>query len=180
MNFIDWGSAPAWVSSILTSGSVTLAFYVILRDRRREEFNEAKQIACWRVWTETECHTHVYNIGEKAVTDLHLLVMTSSDAKASSANIKMPAGAAVLLAGEEKTFRTVSFQNGFGSTPLFLTFQDANGGVWVNDLTDGSIRRLPRRMKDRLSAARRQRRRFNAVRGEIADKVYELSRSEDQ
>lgn len=42
---IDWGSVPAWVGSILTSGSLALGFYIILRDRRKDERAQAQLIA---------------------------------------------------------------------------------------------------------------------------------------
>ncbi|HXC79250.1 MAG TPA: hypothetical protein VNU19_19630, partial [Candidatus Acidoferrum sp.] len=41
---IDWGNVPAWVASILTGGSLLLGFYILLRDRRKEERRQARRI----------------------------------------------------------------------------------------------------------------------------------------
>ncbi|MFC3964054.1 hypothetical protein [Nocardia jiangsuensis] len=41
---LDWGSVPAWAGSILTSGSLGLGFYILLRDRRNDEEDQARQL----------------------------------------------------------------------------------------------------------------------------------------
>jgi len=42
---IDWGSVPAWAGSILSTISVLLALFIILRDRRRDRREQAQRIA---------------------------------------------------------------------------------------------------------------------------------------
>lgn len=42
-----WGTAGQWMSSILTAGSLLLAWYVILRDHRKEERQHALKAVCW-------------------------------------------------------------------------------------------------------------------------------------
>lgn len=42
---LDWGSVPAWVSSLLTGGSLLLGFYILLRDRRKEEWSQAAALS---------------------------------------------------------------------------------------------------------------------------------------
>jgi hypothetical protein len=44
---IDWGTVPTWISSVLTSGSLLLGFYILLRDRREEERSQAALVVCW-------------------------------------------------------------------------------------------------------------------------------------
>jgi hypothetical protein len=44
---VDWGDAPAWISSVGTSLSLLLAFFIILRDRARARAAQAAKIACW-------------------------------------------------------------------------------------------------------------------------------------
>lgn len=41
---IQWGTVPAWVSGLLSSISVILAMYIILRDRRKVEQEQIKQL----------------------------------------------------------------------------------------------------------------------------------------
>lgn len=41
---LDWGNVPAWVASILTGASLLLGFYILLRDRRKEEREQALRI----------------------------------------------------------------------------------------------------------------------------------------
>ena len=43
---IDWGSVPAAIGSILTGGSLLLGFYILFRDRRKEERAQASRVGC--------------------------------------------------------------------------------------------------------------------------------------
>jgi len=47
MGELEWGTVPAWVSAVLTSGSLMLGFYILLRDRRKEERRDATKAICW-------------------------------------------------------------------------------------------------------------------------------------
>ncbi|NWF28010.1 hypothetical protein HW130_17345 [Streptomyces sp. PKU-EA00015] len=42
----DWGTVPTWFSALLTGGSLLLGFYILLRDRRKEEQEEARKLVC--------------------------------------------------------------------------------------------------------------------------------------
>ncbi|WP_143548831.1 hypothetical protein [Rhodococcus sp. ACPA1] len=46
---VDWGNIPAWIGSILTGGSLLLGFYILLRDRWKEEKEQAKQLLIRRI-----------------------------------------------------------------------------------------------------------------------------------
>ncbi|NHC12656.1 hypothetical protein [Motilibacter deserti] len=52
---VDWGTVPAWVGSVLTGASLLLGFYILLRDRRNAEQEQARQVAYWweDVWDES-------------------------------------------------------------------------------------------------------------------------------
>lgn len=41
---VQWGPLSAWVGSLLTAGSLLLGFYILLRDRRKEEQAQARQV----------------------------------------------------------------------------------------------------------------------------------------
>lgn len=40
----DWGNVPAWVGSIVTSGSLGALSYTLIRDRRKEERTQIQQL----------------------------------------------------------------------------------------------------------------------------------------
>jgi len=42
---VDWGNVPQWVSALLSGLSVLLALFIIFRDRRRAELEQAMKLA---------------------------------------------------------------------------------------------------------------------------------------
>ena len=44
---VRWGDVPTWLSSIMTGGSLLLGFYILLRERRKNEEEQARKLACW-------------------------------------------------------------------------------------------------------------------------------------
>ncbi|MEV6540030.1 hypothetical protein [Streptomyces sp. NPDC051665] len=44
MASIDWGTVPAWLSAVLTGGSITLGFYIILRDHKKQDEADATEL----------------------------------------------------------------------------------------------------------------------------------------
>jgi hypothetical protein len=44
---LDWGNVPQWVSGILSSLSLLVAFYIILRERRKDESEQARKVLAW-------------------------------------------------------------------------------------------------------------------------------------
>lgn len=68
----DWGTIPAWFSAILSGGSVLLALYIILRDRKKAERADATQVVCWTSidWEADDFRTHVHNTSDRAIHDL--------------------------------------------------------------------------------------------------------------
>lgn len=43
-----WGTAGQWFSGLASGGALALGFYIMLRDRRKEERAQARLITCWR------------------------------------------------------------------------------------------------------------------------------------
>jgi hypothetical protein len=147
---IEWGTVPAWASAILTSGSLTLGFYVLLRDRRKEERTEASLIVCWRVWNNETYVTHIYNASKRTIVDVNVLVRFPSDRQKFSWE-SFP-GPSVLRPEEEQFIRTPRSLNGTKLVPEFVTFQDADGIFWVRDLPGGQLKRLRTTRAERGSA----------------------------
>ncbi|MFC7830718.1 hypothetical protein [Streptomyces sp. NPDC057375] len=63
MHRLDWGTVPTWASAVLTGGSLLLGFYILLRDRKKEERADALKIICWHERGERYV-THVLNASE--------------------------------------------------------------------------------------------------------------------
>jgi len=143
MRSVDWGTAPAWLSAILTSGSLILGFYILLRDRRTTERSEASKIVCWRVWRDKEYVTHVLNAGDRVIVDVSMLVRLPGNRpkgdRYESFHVE-----SVIKAGEEGTVMSPRGGLGGRTVPYFVTFQDADGQFWIRDLTTGELRRLSR------------------------------------
>lgn len=139
---VDWGSAPAWASAILTSGSFALGFYVLLRDRRKEERAEASLIVCWRTWGQDTYTTHIHNASKRTVVDLAVLVRLPLTDERKSLGWEPFPGPSVLKADEEQSVDTPRKIDGKKYVPEFVTFQDADGIFWVRDLSTGDLKRL--------------------------------------
>ncbi|MCY0947834.1 hypothetical protein [Streptomyces antarcticus] len=67
MSGVDWGIVPAWSSSILTSGSLALRFYILLRDRRKAERDEANLVTCWLEGSGDGRTAHVLNASPRPI-----------------------------------------------------------------------------------------------------------------
>jgi hypothetical protein len=177
---IDWGSAPAWASAILTSGSFALGFYVLLRDRRKEERSEASLVVCWRVWSNDEYETHIHNASKRTVVDVNVLVRVPHRLGGAETLWEGFGGPSVLRRDAEETVRTPRRIGGEGKwVPQFVTFQDADGIFWIRDLVTGQLERLRTTRADRGSMIGEYLRggRKRSVRG-IRDRIVGSGRSE--
>ncbi|WP_306334545.1 hypothetical protein [Streptomyces sp. KL118A] len=139
---LDWGTVPAWASAILTSGSLLLGFYILLRDRRKEERQEAAQVICWLEQTAAlphECRryrTHVANQADRHVSGVHLVVEHDPDITEGHRIVDTSLLAPLIRPGEE-----VSCDGADEVTVkpelvrrFDVTFLDADGTEWIRDL----------------------------------------------
>ncbi|MFJ4748737.1 hypothetical protein [Streptomyces albogriseolus] len=141
MSHIDWGSVPAWFSAVLTSGSLFLGFYIMLRDRRKEETAEARRLVftCtstgWMKW-----HITAQNTSDRPVTGLGMYPLG-----------QQVFGQSVLLPGEMTTgeFSGESFQS------LVALFADADGQAWARSLVTHELRRIPWEPTKQVKAVQR-------------------------
>lgn len=94
-----WGTVGQWASSILTAASLGLAWYVILRDRRRVEREHVVKAMCWIEGSETEKSyrkdAHFVNTSEQPVIRPRLVMVPKSRRKLDAMNSKLPDGARV-------------------------------------------------------------------------------------
>ncbi|MFC8095260.1 hypothetical protein [Streptomyces sp. NPDC057301] len=133
MSAVDWGNVPAWCSSILTSGSLTLGFYILLRDRRKEERAEARKLvfdlrSSGENWTVT-----VHNVSDRPFTDVRML--TQSIGRGQRYAFSKP----FLLPAESDTLTWPKSAR----VGLAVLFEDADGVRWVKNLMTYKLLRIP-------------------------------------
>lgn len=130
----DWGSVPAWASAILTSGSLSLGFFILLRDRRKEERAVASLVTCWRTWSSDLYITHVHNASKRTVVDVAILVRLPELGPRGEFQYETFGLAGVIRPEGEATCETPRGGLGKRMPPQFVTFQDADGIFWIRAL----------------------------------------------
>ncbi|MGW1109170.1 hypothetical protein [Streptomyces sp. NPDC002540] len=143
MTGVDWGTVPAWASAILTGGSLLLGFYILLRDRRKEERAEAQGVICWTDFDGEESTTYVLNTTSRPTWQVSLLTPSSNlDWSALNNSLVVP-----LIRGNQEasvtTKRAVEDVDGVWTenTPYAIRSTDADGQEWVRDLQFGTLYR---------------------------------------
>jgi hypothetical protein len=75
------GDLATWVVGLLTAGTLLLGFYILLRDRRKEESRQAARIAAWadpdsigRTKVGDTLDVTVYNGSDSVVTSIRVLL----------------------------------------------------------------------------------------------------------
>jgi hypothetical protein len=148
---IDWGNAPAWTSSILTSGSLGLGFYILLRDRRTSEREQARKVTVWYEYMSNGygvCYVH--NASDQPIRNVSVLAQStgSTSTRPKPARI-YKRWASIKPQTTEEAAR--NFVKEYPSAATFdfnlgLSFDDAAGFQWWRD-GEGKLRRplRPRR-----------------------------------
>ncbi|WP_167504693.1 hypothetical protein [Streptomyces malaysiensis] len=136
---IDWGTFPTWVSAVLTGGSLLLGFYILLRDRRKEERREASSVVCWERPNNTHFHEiHVLNATERPVVDVRLIIDSSGGSEvAYSGSIVIHNGG--ILPKQEIKAWCRRYSGSAHISPMAVRFQDADGIGWVRELHAGAL-----------------------------------------
>jgi hypothetical protein len=138
MAAMDWGTVPTWVSAFLTGGSLLLGFYILLRDRRKEERAEARKLVFSVHWEGNGSHTvRVTNVSERAF--LYVGLFNGDQWEYSFGNSEYE-GDGPMHAGEYRVYR----HDGSASGALAARFQDADGQNWVKIFDTHQLIRAPR------------------------------------
>ncbi|GAA0621049.1 hypothetical protein [Streptomyces crystallinus] len=147
MTDLDWGTVPAWASAFLTSGSLLLGFYILLRDRRKEERQEALKVVCWSVYgyddsPDKGMHVvHVLNTSTRPIYDASVLV----DLRLGDFDGFEGFGLAVIIPStEEATTRIDRRMNDRKVFPAAISFTDGDGIDWIRELDSRRLYRDPR------------------------------------
>lgn len=140
---LEWGTVPAWVSAFLTSGSFLLGFYILLRDRRKEERHEAEQVICWLETQEergpdgmplnsNRYIPHVANFAERPVSAIHLIIAGGRDEQ-NRREVLTGRIAPVIRPGEEVVGDVFTVPDS-GVKHAIVAFLDGDGTEWSRDL----------------------------------------------
>jgi hypothetical protein len=136
----------------LTSGTLALGFYILLRDRRKEERSEAALVVCWRTWGNSEYTTHIVNASKRTIVDVLVLVRIDHLASTDRFPYESFHAASVIKPDEEVMVKTPRGGLGERNPPQLTTFQDADGLFWIRDLVSGQLERLKVRSSSGESA----------------------------
>lgn len=142
-----------------------MGFYILLRDRRKEERSDAQGVICWADFNGEESTTYVLNTTSRPISQVSLLT-PSSNSDWSTLNQSL---VAPLIRGDQEasvtTKRAVEGVDGVWTEniPYAIRFTDADGQEWVRDLQFGTLyrrswlysgRRLRRAVRERRELLR--------------------------
>ncbi|WP_217572491.1 MULTISPECIES: hypothetical protein [unclassified Streptomyces] len=136
---IDWGTVPAWFSALLSGGSVLLALYIIWRDRKKAEREDATKVICWSEDSHDGRTTYVHNASSRAVHAAAAVIWLKGEKGARGGDVFQDAYLGhIIRPGEEASVETPRWlDDGAGPkcVPWAVQFQDSDGQRWVRDLT---------------------------------------------
>ncbi|MFF4248907.1 hypothetical protein ACFYY2_31195 [Streptomyces sp. NPDC001822] len=133
MTSIDWGTAPAWASAIGTSGSLLLGFAILLRDRRKEERQEAQKIVIHFNRDDKNVKVHLLNTADRPILLPRVLC---------TGQVQVPFGQERVGPGEETTADISLYIDGNRTFPLAVLFLDGDGYRWARDLQTRDVIRV--------------------------------------
>lgn len=158
-------TAPTWIAAIGTGGALLLGFYILLRDRRKEEASQASKIAHW--WEGDKCvvlngsdapivSINIYAehiLWRDAVRGEGLLLGTAGYMEGRQKSwiepSNRPTGKApgILLPQERCEFLAPPWIATANWLTYWLTFADAHNRRWDTNLQSGRLKsRLPFRL----------------------------------
>ncbi|MFJ4717279.1 hypothetical protein [Streptomyces sp. NPDC088785] len=134
----DWGTVPAWASAILTGGSLLLGFYILLRDRRKEERAGASRLVfSTRLDRQGNFHVKATNLSDQPFLLVEMVdgIWQTSPAPDESDPLNDPS----LQPGETRIFTHLKSDP---PAKLGVTIQDADGMYWLKILHTRRLVRL--------------------------------------
>ncbi|WP_405878138.1 hypothetical protein OG762_05350 [Streptomyces sp. NBC_01136] len=133
MSGLDWGTVPAWASAIGTSGSLLLGFTILLRDRRRQERQEAQKVVTHLHFQDGHAWVHLLNTADRPISYPH--VITGGPEREIEFSVTR------LSSGKEATVSVPRYVDGVRNRPLAVRFVDADGYQWIRDLQSNDVLR---------------------------------------
>ncbi len=136
------GSWAEWVSGIGTAASLLLGFYILLRDRRKEDRAEATQVVSWFVnQMDGNVELNVRNGATRPIVNVgFVLAAIGDDGRRDVARLLSIAPVLGPGASASLTFPFAEFHAN-ASYPSSIEFRDASGLNWRRNVRSGRLRR---------------------------------------
>ncbi|MEU2909214.1 hypothetical protein ACFYM3_15910 [Streptomyces massasporeus] len=126
------------MSAFLTSGSLLLGFYILLRDRRKEERAEAMQVMCWLEGLEfgedsRQYMPHVENFADRPVSGVHLVIEQQTRDPNGRRVLRTRRVASIVRPSESEVGEAIGIAEG-NTRRAYMTFVDSDGTEWIRDV----------------------------------------------
>ncbi|MCX4649493.1 hypothetical protein [Streptomyces sp. NBC_01446] len=145
MTGLEMGTVPTWISAFLTGGSLLMGFYILLRDRRKEEREQAVGIVCWIEYGSDESIVHILNTTTRPISKVRVFVQIGVGH--GPGDIFGMSSIVAAASGETFSYPRRS-EDGQKLIPTVVLFTDSSGIEWLRHLrTDTLRRRSPRRLR---------------------------------
>lgn len=137
---IDWGNAPAWAGAILSSVSVFLAFFIILRDRKNKRRELADSFVSFVRYNMNmsdenpryDLEVWLQNTGSSIIPRTTLLAR-KENGKLDLVGISQDGDVPGVPPGQVAVYR-VSLHEVSVSSPLIIHFKDGRNQAWFRDV----------------------------------------------
>ncbi|MER8090246.1 hypothetical protein ACFVZR_34515 [Streptomyces sp. NPDC058316] len=143
-----------------------MGFYILLRDRRKEERADAQGVICWTDFNGEESTTYVLNTASRPISQVTLLTPSPNP---DWSTLNDGAVAPLICADQEVFVTTKRVVEGddrvwMENIPYAIRFMDADGQEWLRDLQFGTLyrrgwlfsgRRFRRAVRERRELLRR-------------------------
>lgn len=136
------GSWAEWVSGLATAGSLFLAFYILLRDRRKADQAEATQVVTWFV-NQPNASVELTITNGAARPIVHVTFhLATVDEDGNYNRWRIFDIASVLEPGQSSSF-TAPFAEFHANAlyPSYVQFRDANGLSWRRNVRSGRLQK---------------------------------------
>ncbi|MFE6038752.1 hypothetical protein [Streptomyces sp. NPDC056452] len=155
MSSIDWGTAPTWISSLVTTIALGVTAGVVWNDRRKHQSADARLLTVTTAdpdVAEGDGHALIVaNLAERPILEVSVHFLAEFP-PGRLAGIAQPASHS-MTPGFRQTLTyeaTYMVAQGDGMTrikwaPHAVSFTDADGVRWLRSLHDRKLTRMPRR-----------------------------------
>ncbi|WP_162637279.1 hypothetical protein [Streptomyces griseorubiginosus] len=137
---MDWGTVPAWLSAVLTGGSLTLGFYIILRDHKKQEEADARNVVCWDEYENKFRNVFILNKSARPIYGVSVFVRIPGPED----GLEEFGSTAALRPDEETSVQVPRGDKGARWVPWCVGFTDSDGQHWMRDIETGKTYRRKR------------------------------------
>ncbi|MFF1470114.1 hypothetical protein [Streptomyces mirabilis] len=140
MSGLEWGTVPAWLSSFLTGGSLLMGFHILLRDRKKEERNEALKVVIW-AGRDANDEGSFIRIHVRNTADRPILYVDALYERVDGSIGRWHSDVPMVLKDEEMSLEVPRYMDGSRTIARGISFQDSDGFRWVKDISSHDVYR---------------------------------------